>query len=173
MGTRIPWEFGPFDKLVHDRSQFDCGVNELNDYLKTKISPDLKRNIGRAIVACSKNTNRILGFYTLSMGQVTWESLPDSYSKRIPKYPVPVARIGRLAVDISVRGQGLGGDLLMHAHMNVLRASEQVAAFAVIVDAKNETAENFYRKYGYEYLSTSSSSKTLFLPLKTISDSFE
>lgn len=142
----MSWIFEKFNKAMHDRDSFDCGIPELNDYLKYKISPDLKRNFGRAVVAI----------------------MPENIQKKLPRYPVPVARIGRLAVDKSFQGQGLGEELLIHALQSVANVSETVGVYAVVVDAKNEKSEKFYKRYGFLNLNSKEEILSLFLPMKTI-----
>ncbi|MCX7978202.1 MAG: GNAT family N-acetyltransferase, partial [Bdellovibrionaceae bacterium] len=84
-----------------------------------------------------------------SMGEVDLSSLPEELRKRLPKHPVPIARMGRLAVDNTMKGQGLGKLLLVNAMKRVRSASVNVGVYALLVDAKNETAKTFYKKYGF------------------------
>ena len=145
-------------------SKFDCGADELNTYLKRFAKKNDKLGIGRTYVLLYKT--RALGFYTVSMAQIEFKALPKPSQGKLPRYPIPTVRIGRLAVDLSTQGQGLGEYLLMDALTRCLRVSEEIAVFAVIVDAKNNQAKNFYLKYGFIPLEDQELS--LFLPLSTI-----
>ena len=151
-----------------DRSTFDCGQPELNAYFRTRVSQDVRRNYATCFVAIDKAESCIAGFYTLAMGSVRLGELPDDVVKRLPRYPqVPVVHIGRLAVDQQYQGQQLGGSLLADA---IARSIEsEIAAYALVVDAKDRSAVAFYEHFGFQQLSRSS--KTLFLPIsKAIKD---
>lgn len=145
-------------------SKFDCGAEELNTYLKRFAKKNDKLGIGRTYVLLDKA--HALGFYTVSMAQIEFKALPKSTQGKLPRYPIPAVRIGRLAIDLSAQGQGLGEFLLMDALTRCLRVSEEIAIFAVIVDAKNDQAKAFYLKYGFIPLEDQELS--LFLPVSTI-----
>lgn len=156
-----------FDKS-QQRKQFDCGNEELNRYLHQQISQDAKRNVASPFVLLDEN--HIIGFYTLSASAVNVGDLPEKLVKKLPKYPLmPVVLLGRLAIDKNYQKQGLGDFLLMDALKRSLRGSEQIATMAIVVDAINSAAENFYRQYGFEYLTEN----RLFLPMQTISTLFK
>lgn len=151
-----------FDK-TQQRQQFDCGVVELNLYVQQQISQDAKRNIAAPFVLL--NENQVIGFYTLSASSVNLGDLPAELIKKLPKYPlVPVALLGRLAVDKNYQGQGLGDFLLMDALKRSCGLSEQIGIMAVVVDAINESASHFYQQYGFEQLTAN----RLFLPIQNI-----
>lgn len=134
----------------HDRGSFDCEVTPLNDYLKKFAKQNHERGFSLTFVASEKKKPKtILGYYSVSMGQVEFLSLPTDARKRLPKYPIPVIRIGRLAVDKQFKGQGIGRNLLMDAFHRALEASKSVGVYAVVVDAKDEKAKAFYKKYGF------------------------
>jgi predicted GNAT family N-acyltransferase len=157
----------PFDKF-QQRKQFDCGIEELNRYLHQQISQDAKRNIAAPFVLLDEN--HIIGFYTLSASAVNVGDLPEKFVKKLPKYPlIPVVLLGRLAIDKNYQKQGLGDFLLMDALKRSSLGSEQIATMAIVVDAINSTAENFYRQYGFEELTEN----RLFLPMQTISTLFK
>ena len=132
----------------HDRSAFDCGVAELNDYLKKYSGQHERRGISRTYVAVEEGERRALGYYSISSGSIAFDTVPEN----LPRHPVPIALIGRLAVDKSARGHGLGEMLLMHALRSAQRASEVVGIYAVVVDAWDEAAKKFYLKYGFNEL---------------------
>lgn len=139
-----------FDKSKHDRSKFDCGNEELNNYLKKYLAQNIKKNLIKAYVATEQDTGRILGYYTLSSSSIAMQTLDESLLKGLPKYPIPAVLIGRLASDVATRGKGLriGGKLLIHALKNSLELSERLGILLVIVDAK-DGAKSFYQHYGF------------------------
>lgn len=155
---------------LHDRHSFDCGVSELNAFLKQHANQNQLRNVSKTYVAVvavsSDDIKKIYGYYTLSAGHISFDLLPESEKSKIPKYPVPIARIGRLAVDKNHQGQGIGGFLLHDAFTTVLNIAEKMGVFAIVVDAKNDEAKAFYKNYGFNELQDSG--LTLFLSVKTI-----
>src|SRR6266540_6875394 len=92
----------------HDRGDFDCAQPILDRFLKESARQNQDKDISRTFVLLRKSEKRVLGFYTLAAGQIERTSLPPKVSKKLPKYPVPVAVLGRLAVDRSMKGQKLG-----------------------------------------------------------------
>ena len=160
----MKWSFVNFDKK-YNRAKFDCGNSELNDYLKTRISKDVERKANVPVYAVN-SADEVIGFYTLSSGSVQFENFPDNLKKKIAQYPVSIARVGRLAVDQSMQGKGLGKELLFHAIDRVEVVSKSIGIRAIVVDAKDKKAENFCQKYGFDYLQNSNSSpKAMFLIL--------
>ena len=155
---------------LHDRKSFDCGVDELNIFLKQHANQNQSKNMSKtyvAVVAVSAdNHKKIYGYYTLSAGYIECDQLPESLKSKLPKYPIPIACIGRLAVDKDHKGQGIGGFLLHDAFTNVLSIEDKMGVFAVVVDAKNDQAKAFYGNYGFTELQDSK--LTLFLPIDTI-----
>ena len=135
----------------------------MNAYLQKYSGQHDRKGIGRTYIATAEGDNRILGFYTISSGAVAFDVVPEN----LPHHPVPVALIGRLAVDKSARALGLGESLLMHALRTAHAASESVAVYAVVVDALNEHAKTFYLKYGFKELADDHFH--LYLPMKVIS----
>lgn len=133
----------------HPRRAFDCGVEALNVYLQRQASQDARRRVSACYVAIDNASEpRIAGFYTLAAGAVALTDLPDALAKGLPRYPaVPVARLGRLAIDSQYQGQKLGAALLADAVERAMRS--EVAVFAMVVDAKDATAEEFYRHHGF------------------------
>jgi len=114
----------------------------------------------------SQARGRIAGYYTLASASVYLGDLPARYKKKLPRYPtVPVVRMGRLAVDRAFKSQGLGGTLLADALTRVIKS--EIAAYALVVDAKDNTAANFYRHHGF--LDISNKPLTLFLPWAAVS----
>lgn len=149
-----------------DKSNFDCGYPQLNDFLKKYASQNVKKKYSLTFVATKPESNVIVGYYSVSASSIEFANLPDSLKKGLPKYPAPVMLIGQLAVDKTVQGKGLGKTLLMHALSRAVRASSEMAIFAVRVDTIDEKSQAFYGKYGFIPLQDQSSS--LLLPIKTI-----
>jgi ribosomal protein S18 acetylase RimI-like enzyme len=145
----------------HDRADFTCGVDALDRYFLRQAGQDVRRRATACFVAREIATGRIAGYYTLSAGGILLAEMPGQLAKRLPRYPsVPVARLGRLAVAIAHHGRRLGGAMLWDA---VDRAARSEAVYALVVDAKDEQAENFYRHHGFVALG--STPKNLILPL--------
>lgn len=139
----------PLDNTV-DATGFRCGETALNDYLQRYAWQDIKRGVARVFVATPlDNLNEVVGFYTLSAASVAAEQLPDSIRKKLPRYPVPAALLGRLAVSQSVQGQGLGAILLADVCQRVTAASQTLAVAAILVDAKSPAAASFYQHFGF------------------------
>jgi len=148
----------------HDRSGFDSGVPALDNYLRTQVGQDVRRRVASCFVAID-GAGLVAGYYTLAAASVVPADLPDEVARRLPRYPsLPAYRIGRLAVDRGARGQKLGAALLVDALRRALRA--EAAAIAMLVDAKDDQAGNFYRHHGF--LGLSGRSLALFLPLATM-----
>lgn len=139
------------DPSLHDRAGFDCGVAELNEYLQRYADQHRRRGITSVYVLADTDAPaRILGYYTLSAAEVDASGLSDADRKRLPRYPVPCFRMGRLACRADQRGRGIGRLLMGCAVDRCLEARGQVAAYALIVDAKDEGAKAFYEHYGFK-----------------------
>lgn len=154
---------------AHNRSVFRCGINALDRYLSHQAGQDIKRRISRVFVATAPNSpQKIVGFYTLSTLSIELTQLPEKIARKLPKHPIPAALIGRLAVEASAHGNGIGKRLLADAIKRTLSVSDQIAIYAMVVDAINEDAEAFYKKFGFLKLCDDHSK--YFLPLKSILD---
>lgn len=146
----------------HAREGFRCGVEALDRYLQQQASQDERRRVSACYVAVEVATGRIAGYYTLAAGGVPLTGLPIDVSRRLPRYPsVPVARLGRLAVDGAYKGRQLGAALLADAAMRAARA--ELAVYALVVDAKDDDAARFYRHHGF--VPFGDEPRQLFLPL--------
>ena len=132
----------------HERKAFTSGVDALDRYFREQVTQDIRRLATSCYVARDAATGLVAGYYTIAAGSVPLTELPENVAKRLPRYPsVPVARLGRLAVDQAHRGRGLGATLLWDAMLRAHRS--ELAVFAVAVDAKDEQAEAFYRHHGF------------------------
>ena len=145
----------------------DSGVEALDRYLKKQAKQDIKRRIGRVFVATKPdNPKVVIGYYTLSTLSIELNRLPDKLARKLPKHPVPVALIGRLAISNAAQGQGVGKLLVADAIKRTLAVSDQIAIYTMVVDAINDNAKGFYEQFGFTRLSDDS--PRLFLPLKSI-----
>jgi GNAT superfamily N-acetyltransferase len=135
---------------IHNCIEFDCGTPELNNYIVRQASQDRRRNISQVYVLIdSGNPSRMLGYYTLSAAQIDMNQLSEKERRRLPRYPIPCYRLGRFAVRQDLQGQGVGKCLLGCAIDRCLQARQEVAAYALIVDAKDELAKSFYEHFGF------------------------
>lgn len=133
----------------HAREYFACGIDTLDQYLVRQATQDIRRRASACYVAVETGSGKVAGYYTLAAASVPLTDLPKALAERLPRYPsVPVARVGRLSVDKSFQGQKLGGALLADAALRAPRS--ELAVFALVVDAKDDAAEAFYRLHGFE-----------------------
>jgi GNAT superfamily N-acetyltransferase len=157
----------PFNPAIA-RDAFDCGEPALNHYLQQLAGQHSRKNVSRTFVAIADDA--VAGFYSLSMAESQLEELPTATRKKLPpQYPVPVARLSRLAVDKTCQGQRMGELLLMNALARCARIAGEIGTVGIIVDAKHAQAQRFYLKYGF----TPYTSKplTLFIPMQTVMQS--
>lgn len=147
-----------------DRSGFECGVEPLDRYFRTQVSQDIKRRVTACFTALDAN-GRVAGYYTLASASILLSDLAENLDKKLPRYPnVPAVRMGRLAVDQDYRGKGLGAALLADALRRA--ATAEIAAYAFLVDAKDEAAADFYSHHGF--VATEGHPLFLYLPLATV-----
>lgn len=151
---------------THRRKNFICEEDSLTEYIRKQVSQDVRKRLATCFVATDKEQN-VIGYYTLSSESLGRELIPEKYLKQVPKnYNAPVILLGRLARDITTKGTGLGEHLLLDALFRSYQLSnESIGAMAVVVDPINETAVDFYKKYGFEQLPDS---EKMFLPMKVI-----
>ncbi len=154
----------PLDKKKHDRTSFCSGSDPLDSYFKNQASQDVKRRLNNCFVAVDIAEKNVFGYYTISSAQILFRDLPENISKKLPQYPIPAARIGRLAVDHRYQGGKIGSILLADALKRA--ADSDIASYAVIVDAKDNNAANFYIHHGF--IPFQSDAEILFLPIATI-----
>ena len=132
----------------HDRNDFDSGEPELNTFLQRLARQQSDRDFSRTYVAAVPGEARIRGYYAISSASIDFKNLPSTL--KLPRYPVPVARIGRLAVDLREQDNGVGGALLTHAMRLAASLAQQIGLYALVVDAKNEAVATFYTRYGFQ-----------------------
>lgn len=150
----------------HDRQSFRCGVDSLDRYLKQQARQDISRRISRVFIARDPGEEtRVLGYYTLSGLSIDLSVLADLIARKLPRHPIPAALLGRLAVDLDARGRGIGRLLLANAIRRTLSVSDQIAIHAMVVDAIDQRAMDFYQRHGFSPLV--GGEQRLFLPLKS------
>lgn len=158
-------------KNRHDRSHFDAGVEPITTYLRRYARQNQDLGIGVTYVltrdqdAEDSKKLPIFGFYTLATGHVESTRLPADKRKRLPRYPVPVLRMAQLGVDASQQGKGYGELLLVNALRRCARVSDEIGAYAIVVDALNDEVRSFYERYGF--MSLAEDRNELFLPMQT------
>jgi len=149
----------------HDRTGFSCGVEALDRYFQKQATQDVRCRATACYVALEAPGAKLAGYYTLAAAGIPLADMPAELAKQLPRYPsVPVARLGRLAVDQAYRGRKLGSALLWDAVQRSLRS--EIAVFALVVDAQDDQAETFYRHHGF--VSFGSQPRQLVLPLTNI-----
>lgn len=153
----------------HDRKGFDCGAPDLNEYLNRYARQNHKSGGAKTFVAVSAaEPARILGYYSISPGAIEFARVPANLTKNLGRYEVPVFRLGRLAIDLSVQGKGFGGDLLLAAGERALAVAAEVGGVALAIDAKDEKAVRWYERFGAVALLDDP--LKLILPLVVIAD---
>jgi GNAT superfamily N-acetyltransferase len=160
--------FVPITKALQ-KAPFDCGNQVLNEYFKLYAFKNDKLSIGKTFVALD-GEKQVVGYMTLASAQIEFVTIPESLRSKLPRYPVPAFRIANLAVDKRSQGTGIGAMLLRSALERALSVSASVGVYAVLVDAIDEKAKSFYRKYGF--IPFEERPSTLFLPLATIATAY-
>lgn len=155
----------------HRRDGFDCGNKQLNRYLQQQARQDAERHVAAPFVLVEPGRDDVLGFYTLSASLIPLDELPEAMRRKLPRYDfLPVVLLGRLAVDLSAKGKGFGEFLLMDALHRSLDVARQLGAMAVIVDAKDDSAERFYQHF--DFLPFQRTPRRLFLPMSQVAQLF-
>jgi len=149
----------------HDRTQFDCGVTVLNDYVAKYAKQDVKRKAAAVFVLVDRShATRMIGFYTLCATSVALSKLPEEVTKKLPRYPeIPAILVGRLARDVNY--PGVGQLLLSDAISRCVRVASEIAASLIVVDSKGDAATRFYAKFGF--ISLPQLPDRMFLPMAT------
>lgn len=151
----------------HDRAGFDCGVPELNSFLKATARQHSDKGISRTFVLSEQERPTVIfGYFTLTLCEVRTEHLPAAYAKKYPQHGLPAVRLARLAVSGKYQRKGYGGLLLAEAVHRTVLIAEQAGVIGLFVDAKEERAHKFYERYGF--VSLPGHVLQLFLPLETL-----
>lgn len=146
----------------HDRAGFACGKSALDRYFQTQVTQDARRRVASCFVAVEVSSGQVAAYYTIAAASMLLSELPSDVTKRLPRYPtLPAVRIGRLAVDERFKKRGLGGALIADAARRFMQSPP--AVFALVVDAKDDQAVEFYEHHGLQQFS--SQPRTLFIPL--------
>jgi GNAT superfamily N-acetyltransferase len=165
MSTRA-WHEEPIGKR-HDREAFDCGEPALNEFLARYARKSHEMGGAKTFLAISDADNKtILGYYSLSPASIAYARTPEIVRRGLARHDVPAFRLARLAVDLKVQGQGLGGQLLLSAGRRCLLASAEVGGVAMLIDAKNARVAAWYVSYGA--LPLLDAPLSLLLPLSTV-----
>jgi hypothetical protein len=155
----------------HDRSAFDCGNEDLNRYLKQQARQDAEKYVAAPFVLIETDAPIVRGYYTLSSSLIPLDELPKALVKKLPRYDnLPVTLLGRLARDKTIPDKGIGQFLLLDALYRSWQSAQHIASMAVVVDAKEENAERFYRHFNF--LPFQLTPLRLFLPMKQIAQLF-
>jgi predicted GNAT family N-acyltransferase len=156
----------------HNRKDFDCGKELLNNYLKIQAWQDIKRKLSACFVLAEKETDCIQGYYTLSNNSIPLSFFPEQIKRKLPQsYEcIPTTLLGRLAIDKRCKGQGLGKILLIDALRRSYEISKEIGSFAVVVDPIDKEAELFYEKYDFIKLPDS---EKMFIAIRTLKELFE
>ena len=163
--TLPAWHEEPIAK-AHDRKAFDCGAAELNIFLQRFARQGHEQGAAKTFCAVSDDApNRILGYYSIAPASVAHDAVPQAMTKGLARHKVPGFLLARLAVDRTVAGNGLGGQLLLAAALRCIRVSEDVGGVLMIIEAKSERAANWYAGFGAEALMDRP--LTLVVPLAT------
>jgi ribosomal protein S18 acetylase RimI-like enzyme len=149
----------------HDRSGFDCGTPALDRYLRQQAGQDVRRGVANCFLAIDEAAGAILGFYTLAATAIPISSLSDHLRRKLPRYSdIPAALIGRLAVNRHFQRRRVASSMIIDAGLRSMRSDP--AVFALVVDAKDQAATNFYRHNGF--IPLDDEERRLFLPLATL-----
>ena len=157
--------FEPLDPARHDRAAFACGNTALDHYLKTQARKDMAANVAAVVVLFDPRQSRIAGYFSLSIHAIGLADVPDA--RRLPRYPtVPTTLLGRLARDLRYRGEGIGEILLLEALKRCYEQRAIIASAAVVVDPIDQSAHDFYTRYGFVPLAINQF--RLYLPMGSI-----
>lgn len=170
-------KFEELSKLNHDRNSFDCGEQELNLFIKTLAVKHMKAGVSRTMVLpgdirLPNQKYPICSFYSIAPSSISRDTLPVNLAKKIPRYPVPVFLLAQLAVHKNYHGSGLGKISLIRALKYLWKVNHHMRAYAVVVDCISESAQTFYKKYGFDVLCEHNGRIRMFLPMKTIDQLF-
>lgn len=160
-----------FCKQKHDRSQFDCNIVVLNEFLKKRANQEMSKNLSVTYVLTKKDNNEIIGFYTLSNSALSQKKFVSISLKKLPRnYLIPTIRLGRMAVDKNYQGHGLGVYLLRDAIKKSVKLANEIGVFGVEIDAKNKKSLDFYSRYGFTVIDIQA--KLCFMHMATLKKAF-
>jgi GNAT superfamily N-acetyltransferase len=154
----------------HDRDAFCCGNEPLDRFLSSLVGQYERKRLGRTFVATEPGGRRVLGYYTASAGSFALDLLDERARGRLPRHPLPTVHLGRLAVDRSCPGRGLGEALLFHFLRRALDLSMELGVYAVDLRALDPQARSIYLRYGF--LPLEDTPLHLYLPMATVQAMF-
>ena len=170
-GAPVAWVEVAIDRR-HNRNEFDCGVPELNDWLRRYARQNHESGGAKTFVATpARDSVDVLGFYSIAPGSIGFENAPQTITKKLGRYDVPVFRLGRLAVAKSMQGRGLGADLLLAAAARALAVASSAGGVGLAIDAKDAAAAEWYGRFGAMRLRDDP--LKLILPFATIATALE
>lgn len=133
---------------IHEVENFDCGEAELNKFLHINALNNQLAGSSQTYLVLSDS--KVIGFYSLVVGQVLYSDAPKRLKKGLPRHPIPIMLLARMAVDKNRQGQGIGAGLLKDAMLRTLQASDIAGIRAFIVHAKNQNAKAFYEHFNFQ-----------------------
>jgi GNAT superfamily N-acetyltransferase len=150
----------------HDRSAFDCGVDDLNAWLKTQASQQQRKGNSVTFVAADSDDGRVIGYYSTLAYQLDLDDMAAAYGVGKRRYPMPAILLARLAVCRSAQGHRLGERLLIDSLRNAAEVAERTGVEVLVVHAINKDAAAFYGRYGFTQFA--SHDLHLFMAMKTV-----
>jgi GNAT superfamily N-acetyltransferase len=154
----------------HERGTFDCGKSPLNSFIRQHAPINNERGVSRVYVIVRGPHQQVLAYYAASAGTFLRDHLPLDEQTGLPRYPLPTAHLGRLAVDLSCRGQRLGEFLLFHFLKTACDVADRIGVFAVDLFSKDDDAKRFCLKYGF--IPLQDDPFHLYLPMATVRTMF-
>lgn len=150
----------------HDRQRFDCGRQEMNDWLRQVARQHHQKGLSKTFVATLEEApDRICGYYALTLAELENRHLPEAWRKKLPRR-IPGVRLGRLAVDKHYQGKGLGELLLVDALTRAQRIYAEAGGIGLFVDAIDEQASGYYQRFGF--VASPDNQLLLFLPARAL-----
>lgn len=152
---------------THNRKLFDCGQDDLNNYLQRTARQHQEKGLSKTWVVTNKDEPEIIiGYYTLSLSEIKLTDLNQNDAKHFPNTKLPVAKLARLAVNKNNQGLSIGRQLVADAVLRTRNILNDFAIVAMVVDAKDDHASNYYQKFGFIPLDINP--LKLYLPVKTL-----
>jgi GNAT superfamily N-acetyltransferase len=161
----IQWQIHEL-RSGHDRTEFSCGHDSLDTFLKKFASQNQKSGVSQTFVALRPSDLTVHGYYSLAAGSIKLQDLSEEQRKGLPRHPVPIVLLARLAVDKRMQKQGLGEHLLLDAMRRVDQTAAEIGIHAIEVDAIDDAAKQFYLKFGFTQLQDDP--RHLYIPMKTV-----
>lgn len=139
-------------RRTHDRTDFDCGTPLLDGFIRSYASQNERSGTSRTFVAVRPGSARVCAYFSIAAGSLVLQSIPKHNRRNLIRQPVPIALLGRLAVDRSEQGKGLGRIMLADALDRIVHAAESIGIHAIEVHALDAAARSFYERFGFTSL---------------------